>query len=73
MPVQWCVERQPDETFLMWIEGTEPRITARNPEELKRQCYANSIVDDLYEDVCKQLEKGDRATIKVLIFKFAQI
>ena len=73
MPVLWHVERQPDATFVMWIEGTEPRIAARNLDELKRQGYPNGIVDDLYEDVCQQLEKGDRATIEVPIFKFSQV
>ena len=65
--VTWHVERQPDGGFLMWIEGTEPRIAARNFSELERQGYPNLIVDDLYEDVCRQLKEGDKATIKVPI------
>jgi hypothetical protein len=61
----WHVERQCDGSFLMWIEGTEPRIQARDLLNLKEQGYPNGIVDDLFEDVCRQLEKGDKATIEV--------
>jgi hypothetical protein len=73
MPVTWNVERESDGGFVMWIPGTEPRIRARNFSELKKQCYPNCIVDDLYEEVCRQLENGDKATVKVPIFKFSQI
>lgn len=72
--VRWYVERQADGGFLMWIEGTEPRIPARNLAELKRQGYPNHIVDEVYEDVCRQLEMGDKATIDVPIpGKFIQV
>jgi hypothetical protein len=73
MSVTWNVERESDGGFVMGILGTEPRFQARDFLELKEQCYRHQIVDDLYEDVCKQLEKGDRATIKVPIFKFKQV
>lgn len=63
--VMWHIERQSDGGFLMWIEGTEPRIAARNLADLEKQGYPNGIVDDLYADVCRQLEKGDKATIEV--------
>jgi len=72
MSVLWHIKRQPDRSFLMWVDGTEPRIAARDLSELKKQGYPNGIVDDLYEDVCRQLEKGDKATINVPIFKFSQ-
>lgn len=72
--VTWRVERESDGGFVMWIEGTEPRIRASNLAELERQGYPNHIVDELYEDVCRQLEKGDKATIKVPIpGKFYQV
>jgi hypothetical protein len=58
----------------MWIEGTEPRIAARDLADLKKQGYPNHIVDDVYDDVCRQLEKGDKATIDVPIpGKFYQV
>lgn len=71
--IKWYVERQPDGGFVMWIEGTEPRILARNLAELEKQGYPNGVVGDLYDDVCRQLEKGDKATIEVQIFKFQQL
>jgi hypothetical protein len=72
---RWFVERQArDGGFLMWVEGTEPRIAARNFAELEKQCRPNNIVDELFEDVCRQLENGDRATINVPILgKFRQV
>jgi hypothetical protein len=73
MPVTWNVEREADGGFVMWIPGTGPRIRARNFSELKKQGYPNGIADDLYEDVCRQLEKGDKATVAVPIFKFSQV
>lgn len=73
MSVTWNVERESDGGFVMWIPGTDPCIRASNLSELKTQGYPNGIVDDLYEDVCRQLEKGDKATVNVPIFKFQQI
>lgn len=72
--VTWCVERQPDGSFLMWIPGTEPRISARNLLELETQGRPNHIVDEFYEDVCRQLSKGDVALVKVPVpGKFFQV
>jgi len=73
MPVTWNVEREADGGFVMGIPDTEPRIRARDFLELKKQGYPNGIVDDLYEDVCRQLETGDKATVEVPIFKFRQV
>jgi hypothetical protein len=54
------------------VEGKEP-IPARNFAQLETQCGLNNIGDDLDKDVCRQLEKGDRAVIKVPILGgFAQ-
>jgi hypothetical protein len=73
MPVTWNVEREPDGSFVMWIPGTKPRIRARDFSDLKKQGYPNGIVDDLYEDVCRQLKTSDKAIIKVPIIKFSQV
>ena len=69
--ITWSVEKQPDGVFVVWPEGkTEPRFFVRNlAEELKR----HGIVDDLYEDVCRQLEKGDKATVDVPIVTIRQL
>lgn len=73
MQMTWIVERQPEGGFLLWVEGTEPRIAARDLAQLKTQGHPNGIVDEIYDDVCRQLEHGDRATVKVPIFKFSQV
>ena len=59
----------------MWPEGNiEPHFFVRNRAELAEELKRHGIVDDLYEDVCRQLEKGDKATIKVPIpGKFYQV
>jgi len=61
--ITWAVEKQPDGVFVVWPDDhAEPRFFVRNlAEELKR----HGIVDDLYEDVCRQLKKGDKATVDV--------
>jgi hypothetical protein len=64
----WYFNEQLDGGFRMWIEQDPQRpLPARNQTELKEQCRANGIVDDLYEDVCRQLEKGGEAIVKVPI------
>jgi hypothetical protein len=64
----WYFKEQLDGGFRIWIEQDPQRpLPARNQTELKEQCRANGIVDDLYEDVCRQLEKGGEAIVKVPI------
>jgi hypothetical protein len=67
--ILWCVERQPDSSFVRWAEGHQQhRIPVRDLSILKELWVLD---DQEYEDVCRQLEKSNRVRIMVPTFKFA--
>jgi hypothetical protein len=64
----WYFEKQPDGGFLMWHEDDPKRpLPARNLAELRQQCQLNSIFEEPFADICRQLEKGCKATVTVPI------
>jgi hypothetical protein len=62
----WFFEEQPEGGFLMWLEEDPQRpLPAHNLAQLKQQCNGNSISDESFDDICRQLTKDHKATIRV--------
>jgi hypothetical protein len=62
----WHFERQSDGSFLMWLEQDPQRpLPASDLTKLEDQCRANSIFDQYFDDICRQLQRTDKATVTV--------